>query len=155
MEKFWYKHELIYYEKVLNRLLNDTSSDYNRIKDNLEIIKQIWEKEKVSLNIEDILLKDYLDLSKTKFLWKPIEESARLDSSFIPNLKVKEIDFTNKELFELIHDFFKNATNKEIYELFLKIYYQNKKSIHIIDKDYSYPGDTLYIDYFKIGRAHV
>lgn len=149
MEKFWYKHELIYYEKVLNRLLNNTSSDYNRIKDNLEIIKQIWEKEKISLNIEDILLKDYLDLSKTKFLWKPIEESARLDSSFIPNLKVKEIDFTNKELFELIHDFFKNATNKEIYELFLKIYNQNKKSIHIIDKDYSYPGDTLYIDYFN------
>ena len=73
MENFWYKHELIYYEKVLNRLLNDTSSDYNRIKDNLEIIKQIWEKEKISLNIEDILLKDYLDLSKTKFLWKPIE----------------------------------------------------------------------------------
>ena len=106
MEKFWYKHELIYYEKVLNRLLNDTSSDYNRIKDNLEIIKQIWEKEKVNLDIENILLKDYLDLSKTKFLWKPIEESARLDSSFIPNLKVKEIDFTNKELFELIHDFF-------------------------------------------------
>lgn len=149
MEKFWYKHELIYYEKVLNRLLNDTSSDYNRIKDNLEIIKQIWEKEKVNLDIENILLKDYLDLSKTKFLWKPIEESARLDSSFIPNLKVKEIDFTNKELFELIHDFFKNATNKEIYELFLKIYNQNKKSIHIIDKDYSYPGDTLYIDYFN------
>lgn len=68
MEKFWYKHELIYYEKVLNRLLNDTSSNKERIKDNLEIIKQIWEKEKISLNIEDILLKDYLDLSKTKFL---------------------------------------------------------------------------------------
>lgn len=33
--------------------------------------------------------------------------------------------------------------------MFLKIYNQNKKSIHIIDKDYSYPGDTLYIDYFN------
>lgn len=149
MEQFWYKHELLHYEKVLNNLLNTNNTNIKQIKENIEVLNLFKEIEKTSFDMKDILLKDYTNLTKTKFLWKYIENASRLDTTFIPNIKEKEFKLSNKDLIEILNDFFKNATDKKTYELFLKIYKDNKKSIHIINKENYYPGDTLYIEYFN------
>ena len=76
----------------------------------------------------------YIDFYNSVFCKEEVDENGDLVSnkseafSEINELdSIKNISFSLKEIIDILHDFFKNSTSKSIYEIFLKIYNENKK----------------------------
>ena len=143
-----FKNELKDKEKELQKLLA-TSSDKRIILNTLENIRINLSKERIPGSVDILLEYDYKFLSETSFLWPIIKDVANIEE---PTIKLPKNNrkFSLKEIIDILHDFFKNSTSKSIYEIFLKIYNENKKSIRFINGDnLSYTGEIIYLEYFK------
>ncbi len=153
MEFNWYKKELREKYNLLQKLYRTTNNDIEKIKifNTMQVIESCLSRELVPGEIEILLEQDYLELTKSKFIWPYIKEISMINNDFIPSFDSnREIQFSKKDIIELLHDFFKNGTNKEIYELFSKIYKENIKNIHFLDNfETNYLGETIFLDYFK------
>lgn len=143
-----FKNELKDKEKELQKLLA-ISSDKRTILNTLENIRINLSKERIPGSVDILLEYDYKFLSETSFLWPIIKGVANIEE---PTIKLPKNNrkFSLKEIIDILHDFFKNSTSKSIYEIFLKIYNENKKSIRFINGDnLSYTGEIIYLEYFK------
>lgn len=152
MEVNWYRKELKEQYILLQKLYKEEKNEAKRqeIINTMKTIEICLSKERIPGEIEILLEKDYLDLTKTYFIWPYIRKIASLNNDYIPDFSYDNTALNKKDIIELLHDFFKNGTNKEIYNLFCKIYKDNKKNIHFFTYDeLSYSGETVYIDYFK------
>ena len=152
MELNWYKPELREKYNKLQKLLRLCENDSERkiITNTMRVIEIVLSKERIPGEIEILLEEDYLELSSTKFAWEYIRKIAKINNDFIPNFTKDDTILSKREIIDLLHDFFKNGTNKEIYELFCKIYKDSKKNIHFVEcPEVSYSGETLYLEYYK------
>ena len=148
----WFRKEFKDKYHSLCKLYLKETDDIKRkeILETINILKICLTKDKYIDDINTIIENDYLYLTETPFIWPYIIKMANIDVKYIDKDMDKDIKFSNKKLIELLNIFFKNGTNKEIYDAFNKIYKDNKKNIHIIDakKDF-YAGETIYLDYYK------
>lgn len=152
MEYNWYKKELKDKYNLLQKLYRTTSNEKEKIiiLNTIRMIEICLSKEEVPREIDELLEKDYIALSKTRFIWPYIKNIAKINNDFIPDFSSDNTSLSKKDIIELLHDFFKNGTTKEMYELFCKIYNENKKNIHFFDNSLTnYIGETIYLEYFK------
>ena len=105
-------------QKIKDNVTVDRLKDLNLT---IKVIDQLLTKyPNQKTNYPDIFLEEYEFLKKYKFLWEICNTISEFTSDEIRSYYWYEHNLKNKELLELSNDFFKNATNKEIYELFLK-----------------------------------
>lgn len=97
----------------------------------------------------EFLEQEYKNLVPSSFLWNSVREFSTfhfpddIDVPMVPDLKI-----SNKDVLDLVHDFFKNATNKEIYELFMKLFKERKKYLHFVNSaPEDFYGDSIYLPY--------
>lgn len=151
-----FKNELKDKQKELERLLPTASkSDKKIILETLDEIAINLCKERIPGSIDILLEQDYQELIQSKFLWDQIEKISKIktraqeieEKQF--NLTPQNMQFNLKDIIDILHDFFKKATNKETYEIFQKIYNENKKSIRFINANNpDYTGELIYLEYF-------
>ncbi len=152
MEVNWYRKELKEQYILLQRLYKEEKKEEIRqvIINTMKTIEICLSKERIPGEIEILLEKDYLELTKTSYIWPYIRKIASLNNDYKPNFSYDDTRLSKKDIIELLHEFFRNGTNKEIYDLFCKIYKENKKNIHFFTfNELSYSGETIYIEYFK------
>lgn len=152
MEAFWYKNEFkekyAYLQKLYNKETDIAVKE--AIKNTMMVIKINLSKERIPGDIEILLEDDYYYLTPTSFLWPYIKMLASIENDYKLKFSSDNTNFKKKDIIELIHIFFKNGTTKEIYELFCKIYKENKKNIHFLEEsECNYFGETIYLEYFK------
>ena len=89
-------------------------------------------------------------------MWSQIEKLSAIkdDTQEIEednfNLTPEYWNMGIKEIIDYLHDFFKYGTNKKTWEIFQKIYNENKKSIRFINGDaLDYTGEIIYLEFFK------
>lgn len=98
--------------------------------------------------IEECLLSEYQNLIGSQNLWPLCENLARHVDDDLPYYPYPDLVLTNNDLLELTHDFFKNATPKEIYLLFLKLYRQRKNAYFIDGPDaLNFYADSMYLPF--------
>lgn len=151
-----FKNELKDKQKELERLLPTASkSDKKIILETLDEIAINLCKERIPGSIDILLEQDYQELIQSKFLWDQIKKISKIktraqeieEKQF--NLTPQNMQFNLKDIIDILHDFFKKATNKETYEIFQKIYNENKKSIRFINANNpDYTGELIYLEYF-------
>lgn len=135
-------------QKIKDNVTVDRLKDLNLT---IKVIDQLLTKyPNQKTNYPDIFLEEYEFLKNYKFLWEICNTISEFTSDEMRSYCWYEHNLKNKELLELSNDFFKNATNKEIYELFLKLYKQNK-NIHFVklDKNSSFKGESTFLLYDK------
>lgn len=152
MGKYWYTKE--FKEKLaLLRKLYDEETDPDKkwiMEDTMEVIESILIVEKDSNKLIDILENDIEDLTESKFMWKYVRKLAEIDTQEKVKIDNRVISFSQDDIIELLHLFFKNGTNKEMYKQFLKVYEHNKERIRLLNTmDQKSAGETIYLDYFK------
>lgn len=152
-----FKNELKANQSKLERLLLEPSQHNKKIVlDTLDTIRINLSKERIPGSIDILLEEDYKNLISSRFLWPHIQDLAAIKSEAQEieednfNLTPEYWNLSIKEIMDLLHDFFKNGTNKKTWELFQKIYNENKKSIRFINGDtLDYTGELIYLEYFK------
>ena len=100
--------------------------------------------------LEECLFSEYQSLIGSQKLWPLCENLAKHVDDDMPHYPYPDLILTNNDLLELTHDFFKNATSKEIYQLFLKLYRQ-RKNAYFVDGQYelSFYADCMYLPFDK------
>ncbi len=152
MEYNWYIKEFKDKYKILQKLYKkETNENIKRkIKNTQRIIELCLTNELLPPDIATILEEDYIELTSSSYLWPYIKSIAKIHNDFVPNFSDDKANFSKDEIISLLHDFFKNGTNKDIYKLFCNIYENNKKNIHFIDSDeLLYAGEIIYLEYFN------
>ena len=152
MEFNWYRKELKDKYNILQKLKRTIidKEELEKICDTMKVIEICLSKERVPGEIEILLEEDYLELTKTKFIWPHIKNIANINNDYIPSFSSDETILSKKDILDLLHEFFRNGTTKEIYELFCKKKKKNKKNIHFLDSpEVSFTGETIYLEYFK------
>ncbi len=151
MEYNWYVHLLKQRLNSLEKLKKKASASQKvKIDDAIStILDLVNDKQNYYnnyLNPESIIEDDYKYLEKLRFLWPVINGfSKSYDEMFIPD--DTRLKLNDKDLLELLNLFFKNATNKKIYEVFSKFF--NTKNIHFLKSGPDdFYADTAYIPYF-------
>lgn len=143
-----FKNELKDKDKELHKIIINPSNK-RIILNTLETIKINLSKERIPGEIEILLENDYKYLTESIFLWPIIKDISSIEESSIILSKTNR-KFSLKEIIDILHDFFKNNTPKNIYKIFLDIYNENKKSIRFINGDnLNYTGEIIYLEYFK------
>ncbi len=152
MQYDWYKKELEVKLRELKRLRETASTEKRKIiNETISTIEDIFAKPNRLINytLEDRLLYEYQNIIEFRPLWDLCESLADLSDDEILNLPYPEIDLKDKEILELTHDFFKNATPSWIYELFMKLFKQ-RKNIHFINYNQSlFYADTVFLKYYN------
>lgn len=152
MEKLWYKNDFKEKYAYLQKLYSKETDIAlkMKIKNTMRVIEINLAKERIPGDIEILLEDDYNYLIPTSFLWTYIRSVASIENDYKPKFSSDTTSFNKKDITELLHIFFKNGTTKEVYELFCKIYKENKKNIHFLEgSDYGYFGETIYLEYFR------
>ena len=104
----------------------------------------------ISETIEECLLSEYQSLIGSQNLWPLCENLAKHVDDDMPYYPYPDLVLSNNDLLELTHDFFKNATSKEIYQLFLKLYRQRKNAYFVDGQDeLSFYADSMYLPFDK------
>ena len=116
----------------------------------LKTIESNLVNESIPGSIDILLELDYKELISSQFLWKPIKELARIKEPEETKQALNKLNLTLKDIMDLLHDFFKLSTPKNIYEIFEKVYKENKKSIRYINgENIDYSGEIIYLEYLK------
>lgn len=154
MPEKWLEKEFREKLEYLTKLYKEEKDPQKKekIKQTLQVIKVNLETgNDVKYNdIEILLEKDYARFHKTKFVWPLLNEIGGIETYTDTRIENDSTDLSFNEITELLNDFFKNATNKETYDLFAKIYIQNKDNTYFINKSFKkYTGEIIYLDYFK------
>ena len=144
-------------QKELEKILLRTPQSSKKIiLDTIDSIRINLSKERIPGSIDILLEEDYKELISSRFLWSQIEELSAIkdDTQEIEednfNLTPEYWNMGIKEIMDYLHDFFKYGTNKKTWEIFQKIYNENKKSIRFINGDaLDYTGEIIYLEFFK------
>ena len=152
-----FKNELKEKQKELEKILLRTPQSSKKIiLDTIDSIRINLSKERIPGSIDILLEEDYKELISSRFLWSQIQELSAIKSDTQEieednfNLTPEYWSMSIKEIIDYLHDFFKYGTNKKTWEIFQKIYNENKKSIRFINGDaLDYTGEIIYLEFFK------
>lgn len=135
--------------KELTNLLNSGSiKSMDSIINTINVIDSILSKEYSNKTIHELLLSDYYYLSPTSFMWDLVHKMSSCDASFIISSTPQSIN--SKDTLKLLFSFFSSCTNDYFYNVFKRIYSLNKKNITLIsNKNATYKGQTIYLEYFN------
>ncbi len=90
-----------------------------------------------------------LDIKKIRFAFQTFKDFNSIHSEdIVYNTSITRMEFSNEELVELMHDFYKNGTDKETYENFLKLYNPNHLKI-MRDSNTDFYANSFYLPYYK------
>ena len=145
------------YYNALRKKLKEFESLRGKInedkKDNLEesiqtIKSYLIKSYTIPETIEECLLSEYQNLIGSQNLWPLCETLAKHVNDDLPNFPYPDLHLTNNDLLELTHDFFKNATSKEIYQIFLKLFKQ-RKNIYFTDEldELNFHADSMFLTF--------
>ena len=144
----WYNKELREKYAILRKLLKYGNDE--KIINTMNVIEACLSNECIPGDINILLEEDYLELTKTRFIWPYITKISQINNDFISDFSNDETILSKRDIIDLLYVFFKNGTTKEIYELFCKIYRENKKNIHFVNNnDMSCSGEIIYLEYFR------
>lgn len=152
MQYNWYKKELEAKLKELKKL-RETASVQQReiINETISTIEcNLVKSPRLPNNtLEDSLLNEYQNMIKFKPLWDLCKSLADLSDNEILKLPYPAIDLKDKEILELTHDFFRNATPLWTYDLFMKLFKQ-RKNLHFINYNKTpFYADTVFLKYYN------
>lgn len=153
MQYNWFKEMLKHRYKELERLKQKNPNN-SLIQESIAAIEEFFYYDKYVLNdrpnLETKIEDDYLNLSKSCFIWPIIRKISTIEPFDIPNYFVPSINLSNKEMMEMVHDFYKNATDNKTYEMFMFYWNQRRKNLHFINKspENEY-ASTYYLPYSK------
>lgn len=150
LDSTWYKKELQEKLRNLKKMRDMVSLEERKVMDDtiLTIEDNLRKRPTIILrNLDEILLYEYQKLIKDRELWSFFEDIADCNTDEELNLPDPEINLKDKEILELTHDFFKNATPSFIYEQFLKLFKQ-RKNIHFLKScEPSIYANSLFLKY--------
>ena len=131
MQLNWYNRDFRKKLRFFKKLRENATGKEKEILDaSISIIlDNLNYKQTKAKNCQEQILLDYNFLTSYRFLWPFISDISKVTNDDITEIPFPKIDVNNKELVGLVHDFFKNGTTKEIFELFCKLYYQ-RKNLH-------------------------
>lgn len=161
MQYNWYKKGLKQRLKYFEELKKSaTGRDFDLICDTIDSIKSIFEPTTPivprNFDLASTLESDYLELSESRFLWPHIDGLASLPQFDCPSLKSYTLKLNNKDILDLIHDFFKEKTDTKTYQTFLYFWQQRKRNLHFINDapDYVF-GESFFLPYNKEGFVEI
>ena len=155
MEKYYYEKEFLKRIKRLNAIRRKAHpNEYPIIDDTIrtmEIIIADAKRPKKKTLIESIE-DDYDYLRENSFLWNYIRKFATLSvPEYYGDFVLDNIlDLTDDEIFAYTHDFYRDATDKETFEQFLKIFAKRNKQVKLFQEKYSdFTADSVYLAYYN------
>ena len=153
MQYNWFKEILKHKYKELERLKKTNPNNF-LIQESLDAIGELFFYDQYVLNdrpnLETKIEDDYLNLAKSRFIWSKIKEISFTEFIDIPNYFIPTIDLSNKEMMEMVHDFYKNATDKRTYEIFMFYWNQRRRNLHFISKSPNNEyASTFYLPHSK------
>jgi len=106
---------------------NDLITMINEIKDIYELIDK-KDSSFFEYTCEELFTNNFRLMSEYDFLWDVFKNFSFYNNYLIDySSEELKINFSNQELLDLTYDFYKNATNKEIFNTFNSLF--NKKNI--------------------------
>lgn len=133
------------YEEILKKCRNILKTDPN----NAEALATLRLIYKIRFDDNLILFEDHfqtkehlLYLQNHLFLFHLIEEISKKEK-IRDDIKIKSYSLSPKNLLNLVHDFFKNATTKEFYKMFINML-KNNEIVLYKNKDYKFGAYTVY-----------
>lgn len=100
------------------------------------------------LTLSETINNAFNDMAPTSFLWPIICEFAKINEPDFPYYTIPTIDLSNEELLDATHEFFKNATDKKTYNIFLHFWKKGNTLIQFTDDILEY-ANVFYFPYFK------
>ena len=133
-------------ESLRGKISQKKSTD---LEESIAIIKNyLIETTYVEESIEQTLFDEYQNLIDSHNMWGLCEILAKYRDDEIPNFSYPDLVLSDDELLGLVHDFFKNATSKEIYEKFLGLLKQGE-NIYFVNRKRSltFYADSMYLPF--------
>ena len=152
MEYDWYKIYVMQKYEELKKLQpkNDTKEIRYAIATSEDLLNY-RESRKKKPTTSEIFFRDYEKLKRSQMLWPDLSafaKSAKENINF--NTDILKMCLSNEELLCLTHDFFKNATPKEIFKQFMHFYKQKNKNVHIFrNTSVDFYADSFYLPYYR------
>lgn len=150
--------EYNWYHKYLRQKYNELKK-LQKAQDSLEIKQALASIEAELLptrrekaqKARDIFFNEYQVFKKSKFLWDDLITFAELGEEKIDfDDSALEANFSKEELFALSHDFYRDATTKELFAQFMHFFKQRNRNVHIFkDPSLDFYADVFYLPYYK------
>ena len=149
MQRNPYNKELKEKLKAFKKLRENATGEEKELLDTLiDIILDILKSKPIKIrNYQDQILLDYNFLTLYRYLWPLVNDISKIANDDITSIPYPQLDVDNKELIGLVHDFFKNGTTKEIFELFCKLYKKRKSLYFLKSQDPTIYANSLYLPY--------
>lgn len=101
-------------------------------------------------NIADVFYSEYLNLKKVEFMWNSLLDFHFSSNKLSGSFSNKQLILSESDILTLVHDFYKNATTKDIFNGFLKLYKQRKENFSFVtDIPNGFYADSYFIPYLN------
>lgn len=152
MQHNWYYNELRQKLADLKKKRGSaTGEELKLINDTIKLIEDLLKYRKNRfITPEELLQMDYFHMKPTSFLWSEIRNFAKLasDEDILGKNDFPFIKLSNKDLIDLVHNFYKNGTNPKTYDIFMHFFKDRRKDLHFMnEKDFR--ADVVYLPYYK------
>ncbi|MBQ6841572.1 MAG: hypothetical protein IJO63_05635 [Bacilli bacterium] len=99
----------------------------------------------------DLYLSEYLEFKKYNMIWPDLKKFASLGSKGITfDVEKSKIALEPSQMFEMTHDFFRDATPQKTFEDFLHFYKNRRKDVHFItNSPESLYAESFYLPYYR------
>lgn len=151
MQYNWYRTYLKQKLKELHKLRSlqesiEINDAIQAIKDELDYPTRL-----PKLTEPQIFYYEFQKFKQANFLWGDFTNFVNIaKEEIIYGPDALQARLSDEELFELSHDFYKNATTKRIFEQFMHFFNNRKKHAHILrDSNVNFYADTFYLPYYR------
>ena len=148
-ENCYYKElkiKLRQFESLRGKIDKEKETD---LEDTIKTIKDALHPKRTPLirSVEDALKYEYSMLMDDEGLWDICNSLAQYVNDDFPNLPNPRLVINNKDLLDLVHDFFKKATNPYFYNIFSELLKNNNEPYFVTSNNPSFYADSLYLQY--------
>lgn len=149
----WYKNKFSSQLEELYRLRQSAEGEtLVKINDTIEIITSLIKDERESpiFDLHSKLEKNSFYLNFFACFWHIVEPLTKQEKIPFSPRYASIPKLTDEDLFDLIHDFFKETTDREMFKAFRRIYKKREKfvAMHYLQDD-TVTADAMYLPYYN------